>query len=181
MRALSHPVRIALLEVLSLYGPMTATEAGERIGESPTTCSFHLRQLARFGFVEEAGRGKGRARPWQMTSIGMRLRSDDGDRETEIALTALARLLRQHFLERYHNWIATRAAFPRAWRDAAGESEYAIYLTSDELEQLSGELAAVLRQRFHERLTDPSARPPGALPVEVLVLAYPIDPPADER
>lgn len=52
---MAHPVRVALLEALSLQGPMTATEAGERIGESPTTCSFHLRQLAKYGFVEEAG------------------------------------------------------------------------------------------------------------------------------
>ena len=33
MRALAHPVRINLLETLSLQGPMTATEIGERIGE----------------------------------------------------------------------------------------------------------------------------------------------------
>ena len=55
LKALAHPVRVALIETLSVEGPMTATEAGERIGESPTTCSFHLRQLAKYGFVEEAG------------------------------------------------------------------------------------------------------------------------------
>src|ERR1700722_16636507 len=70
MRALTHPVRIALFEQLSVGGPMTATQVGELIGESPTTCSFHLRQLAKYGFVEEAGGGKGRARPWRMSSIG---------------------------------------------------------------------------------------------------------------
>ena len=58
LRALAHPVRVALIETLSVEGPLTATEAGERIGESPTTCSFHLRQLAKYGFVEEAGAGR---------------------------------------------------------------------------------------------------------------------------
>ena len=53
MRAVAHPVRIALLEVLGTEGPLTATQAGEHIGESPTTCSFHLRQLAKYGFIEE--------------------------------------------------------------------------------------------------------------------------------
>src|SRR5580692_2720183 len=72
LRALAHPVRIAIIEALSLDGPMTATEVGERIGESPTTCSFHLRQLSKYGFVEEAGGGKGRSRPWQVKSLGMR-------------------------------------------------------------------------------------------------------------
>ena len=56
MRAVAHPVRIALLEVLGTDGPLTATQAGEHIGESPTTCSFHLRQLAKYGFIEEVGR-----------------------------------------------------------------------------------------------------------------------------
>ena len=54
MRALAHPVRLALLEVLADAGQLTATEAGERIGESPANASFHLRQLAKYGFVEEA-------------------------------------------------------------------------------------------------------------------------------
>ena len=54
MRALAHPVRLALLEVLADEGRLTATEAGERIGESPANASFHLRQLAKYGFVEEA-------------------------------------------------------------------------------------------------------------------------------
>ena len=52
MRALAHPVRISLIELLIIAGPMTATQAAEKIGESPSTCSFHLRQLAKYGFVE---------------------------------------------------------------------------------------------------------------------------------
>ena len=66
LKAVAHPVRLALLEALTLRGPLTATEAGEMIDETPTTCSFHLRQLARFGLVEEAGGGVGRARPWRV-------------------------------------------------------------------------------------------------------------------
>src|SRR5580693_3114647 len=84
LRALAHPVRIALIEALTLRGAMTATEVGELIGESPTTCSFHLRQLAKYGFVEEAGGGKGRARPWRITSIGMSVTTTH-DPEAEIA------------------------------------------------------------------------------------------------
>src|SRR5580700_9040011 len=94
MRALAHPVRIALIEALMLGGAMTATEAGERIGESPTTCSFHLRQLAKYGFVEEAGGGKGRSRPWRLATLAMQSANVHDDPETEIAATALAGLLR---------------------------------------------------------------------------------------
>ena len=71
MRAVAHPVRIALLEVLTAEGPLTATQAGEIIGESPTTCSFHLRQLAKYGFIEEVTGVPGRKRPWQLVHAGM--------------------------------------------------------------------------------------------------------------
>src|ERR1700690_1369550 len=85
LRALTHPIRLQLIELLKVAGPLTATEAGERIGESPTTCSFHLRQLAKYGFVEEAGGGRGRARPWRITSIGFQLAGAHDDPETEVA------------------------------------------------------------------------------------------------
>jgi len=178
MRALAHPVRIALIEELSIAGPMTATEVGERIGESPTTCSFHLRQLAKYGFVEEAGGGKGRSRPWRMTSIGMSFSLTHDDPEAEIAASALSRVLRERQLARYQTWLQTKAAYPRRWREAANESEWGAYLTAEELEQLNDELVAMLRSRFHERLADPSKRPPGAALVEMLIFSYPVSPPA---
>ncbi len=178
LRALAHPVRIALVEALSLHGAMTATEAGERIGESPTTCSFHLRQLAKYGFVEEAGGGKGRARPWQMTSIGMSVSADDT--ESELAAGLLTKLLRERQFERYRTWLETRASYPKRWREAAGDSEYVFYLTVEELEALSAELSALLLPRLRERLIDPGRPPRGAVPVEMLLFTYPIALPPSE-
>ncbi len=174
LRALTHPVRIALIEALLLNGAMTATEVGERIGESPTTCSFHLRQLAKYGFVEEAGGGKGRARPWQLTSIGMQFATVHDDPEAEMAAGALVRMLRERQFARYQAWLETNQNFPRDWRDAAGSSESIIYLTATELEELNQEVLALVLPRFRERLTDPARRPPDAVPVEILILAYPI-------
>jgi DNA-binding transcriptional ArsR family regulator len=180
LRALAHPVRIALFEELTESGPMTATEAGERIGESPTTCSFHLRQLAKYGFVEEAGGGKGRARPWRATTIGISLAADHDDPEAQLASGLLSRLIRERALGRYQTWLETRSGSPRQWREAAGESQHLFHLTADELKQLNQELSALLMSRFHERLTDPSQRPPGAVPVEMLVVSYPVHLPPPE-
>ena len=180
LRALAHPVRIALFEVLTESGPMTATEAGERIGESPTTCSFHLRQLAKYGFVEEAGGGKGRARPWRATTIGISLAADHDDPEAQLASGVLLRLIRERALGRYQTWLENRSSSPRQWREAACESQHLFHLTAEELKQLNQELSALLMSRFHERLTDPSERPPGAVPVEMLVISYPVHlPPPD--
>jgi len=180
MRALAHPVRIALLEELVLGGAMTATEIGERIGESPTTCSFHLRQLAKYGFVEEAGGGKGRARPWRLTSIGISFRNTYDDPATEVAAGALSRMVRERQLGRYWTWAETRGTYPREWRDAADESEYLFYLTADELKQLNREMLDLLLPRFRERLTDPSLRPAGSVPVEMLVFSFPLNLPDAE-
>jgi DNA-binding transcriptional ArsR family regulator len=174
LRALAHPVRIALVEMLSVEGPMTATEVGELIGESPTTCSFHLRQLARYGFVEEAGGGKGRARPWRMTSVGFSFARTHDDPEAEIAASALNRVLLEHQLGRHEEWQAKNASYPREWREAAEDNEWASYLTAEELKQLNQDLIALLQSRFPERLSDPSQRPPGAALVEMLLLSYPV-------
>ncbi|HTS99448.1 MAG TPA: helix-turn-helix domain-containing protein [Streptosporangiaceae bacterium] len=174
LRALSHPVRIAVLEVLTVEGATTATELGERIGESPTTCSFHLRQLAKYGFVEEAGGGKGRARPWRTTTVGLSLAGTHDDPETEVAAGALARLVRERQLARYRTWQETSTSYPRRWREAATDSEYVFYLTAEELEQLTEDIRALLGSRFADRLTDPSRRPPEAVPIEMLFLAYPV-------
>lgn len=180
LRALAHPVRISLIEMLSLEGPLTATEAGELIGESPTTCSFHLRQLARYGFVEEAGGGKGRARPWRMSSLGLRFSSVHDDPAAELAASALGRLIRDRMLARYRTWLETRSVYPRAWQQAAVDAEHLVWATPEELQALQEDLAAVVLPRFRDRLTDPSARPPGALPVELLLLGYPIRPSSPE-
>jgi DNA-binding transcriptional ArsR family regulator len=176
MRALAHPVRIAVLEALAIGGPMTATQVGEQIDESPTTCSFHLRQLAKYGFVEEAGGGKGRARPWQVTTVGFNIPSTHDDPEADIAATALSSVFRERQLRRYQTWRDTRGTYPQQWRDAANDSEYIMYLTVGELEEVAQQLHAVLMPRFQDgRLTDPSMRPPGSVPVELLMFAYPLE------
>jgi DNA-binding transcriptional ArsR family regulator len=180
MRALAHPVRIALLEELVFGGALTATEIGERIGESPTTCSFHLRQLAKYGFVEEAGGGKGRARPWRLTSMGISFGNTHDDPAAEIAAGTLSRLVRERWLERYRSWVETKGTYPREWRDATDESEYLFYLTADELKEVNRELSDMLLSRFRDRLTDPALRPAGSVPVEMLLFSYPLSLPAPE-
>src|SRR3954453_19689864 len=79
MRAYAHPVRLALIGLLRRHGPMTATQAAERLGESSGTCSFHLRQLAKYGFCEEAGGGKGRQKPWRATATFTTWKSTPAD------------------------------------------------------------------------------------------------------
>lgn len=178
MRALAHPVRIGLMEALSLHGPLTATEVGDLIGESATTCSFHLRQLSKYGFVEEAGGGKGRSRPWKMSSIGMQMSAAHDDPEAAMAAGALAGMFRDRQLKRHQNWRETRSGYPQDWQSAASDSEFVAYMTAAELRDLNEELSDLLLARFKDRLADPAQRPAGALPVEMLFMSYPITAPS---
>jgi DNA-binding transcriptional ArsR family regulator len=89
IRALAHPVRLSLLELLAHTGTLTATQASEILGESPANCAFHLRTLARYGFVAEAGGGRRRERPWRrvpgMISVG-----HDGDPQHKAAAQSIS-------------------------------------------------------------------------------------------
>ncbi|MER6200563.1 helix-turn-helix domain-containing protein [Streptomyces sp. NPDC001586] len=176
MRALSHPVRLALIEVLTVHGALTATQAGKLIGESPTTCSFHLRQLAKFGFVEEAGRGPGRSRPWQVTRLGWTLDGPTSDTEDDVAGEALVEIALQRQLERHHHFNRQRSDYPAGWQGAGGESHTVWWVTPDEAAALQREIDDLI-YRFRDRLEDPALRPTGASPVEVVVLSHLFLPP----
>jgi hypothetical protein len=176
MRAITHPVRLALIEALGIEGPLTATQAAEVIRESPTTCSFHFRQLAKYGFVEEASTGPGRSRSWRLTRIGMRFTDVHADAETRIAARALAQTLRERYLARLQAYYELRSSYPDRWQEVTGESEFMLYVTPEELRAVDEEVTAILN-RFRSRIGDRELRPAGSLPIEVLLFAYPVRPP----
>jgi DNA-binding transcriptional ArsR family regulator len=173
LRALTHPVRLALLEALALEGPLTATAAGELIGESPTTCSFHFRQLAKYGFVEEAGAGPGRQRPWRLAHIGMRFSGVTDDPEMSIAAKSLERMVFDRALGRLSNYYNTKKDYPKEWQEASESAETILWVSPEELENVTAEILSIL-QKFHDRIGDPSLRSDGQVPVEVLLFSYPI-------
>jgi predicted ArsR family transcriptional regulator len=177
MRALTHPVRLALLQALELEGPLTATQAGELIGEPPNTCSFHLRQLAKYGFVEEAGPAPGRSRPWRLTTHRMHFTDLHEDPETAVAARGLDRILRERYFERLAAFYESRSGYPMAWQETTGGSQALLHVTPEELKAIDERIMAVL-EPYVDRGADPAKRPAGSLPIEVLLFAYPVRPPA---
>jgi DNA-binding transcriptional ArsR family regulator len=80
IRALAHPLRLDLLKVLGTQGPATAAQCGRMLGASQASCSFHLRQLAKYGLVEEAGPGSDRReRRWRLPDASLTIRIEDGN------------------------------------------------------------------------------------------------------
>jgi len=179
MRALTHPIRLALLEALELEGPLTATQAGELIGEPPNTCSFHFRQLAKYGFVQEAGPARGRNRPWQLAAHRMHYSDVHEDPDTAVAARGLDRMLRSRYFSRLEAFYASRSSYPLAWQETTGGSQALLHLTPDELRSIDEQIMAIL-ERYLDRNVDASRRPADSLPIEVLLFAYPVLPPAKE-
>ena len=175
MRALAHPVRLSLLEALTIHGQLTATQAGELVGESPANASFHLRQLAKYGFVEEAEGGSGRRRPWRAVSIGTQFSDVHEDTETALAAGALARVIGERLLERARVGLEQGRLLPDEWRAVLGTSDMTRYVTPEEMRAIGDEVLEVL-WRYRDRVADPSKRPEGSRPIQAAVLAYPIEP-----
>jgi DNA-binding transcriptional ArsR family regulator len=176
MRALAHPTRLSLLELLGREGPLTATRAGELLGESPANASFHLRQLAKYGFVEEAGGGQGRERPWRAVSLSHRwsdVPTTGG--ESTAAAGELSALVFERELQRLATWLETRTSYPVAWQEAAIASASLLYVTLPELKGIGKELESLVG-RFLTRIADPAQRPKDSRPVALLAMGYPIEP-----
>lgn len=174
LAALAHPVRLGIVELLVVFGPQTATELGDRLDESPANCSWHLRKLAEHGFVEAAPGGRGRKRPWQVTSIGFTLGGADSTAEERRASRGLERMFLERFLDRYHASLDALEHDDPAWRDAASEVESATWLTVEELREVNAEILQLL-QRHVPRLTDPSLRPADSRLCEFVAWGVPVD------
>ncbi|MBS1880015.1 MAG: helix-turn-helix transcriptional regulator [Actinobacteria bacterium] len=180
LRAVAHPIRLELIGLLRRSGPMTATQAATRIGESPASCSFHLRQLAKYGLVEEAGGGRGRERPWRATAplTSWSETSEDEDRAEATAM--LARVVIERYFGQALGWLERRRSEPAEWAGIPAFGDRVLYLTPAELEQLEERIDDLL-DPFLERLEDPSARPDAARPVNLIQLLFPLprEPEAD--
>ena len=153
---------------------MTATEAGEALDESPANASFHLRTLAKFGFVEEAPGGTGRQRPWRRVGLGSSFELE-GDETTTAAARSLADHFNRRLFERRREWELTRASYAKEWRDAEVSYDTVTYLTPAELGTVSKEILEII-DRYRVRLADPSARPAGAGPVAIAAFGFPLPP-----
>jgi DNA-binding transcriptional ArsR family regulator len=173
MRALAHPVRMALLELLAVAGTVTATQASEVLGESPANCAFHLRTLGKYGFVIEAGGGRGRERPWMAAQRSLTISaSDQKDPQAAVAADALSQVWFERWIDRARRALAGSDPDP-AWEEAKQWSRSARFLTAEEAGQVTREVRQIL-DRYQDRDRDPSRRPPGAMPVECAYFTFPI-------
>lgn len=173
LRALAHPLRLRLLARLRTEGPLTATKAGELLGESSASCSFHLRQLAKYGLAEEAGGGHGRERPWRANAMLTSVPEVADSPEFAAAADLFRSLVLDGYMAAARHWLQTKADEPEEWQEAGQFNDLLLYVTASELQALTDELQ-VLHDRYSERLTAPELRPAGSRLVSFIQMGIPV-------
>lgn len=177
IRALAHPLRLRLHEIVGRDGPITAAEAGRQLGISHGLASHHLRQLAKYGFVEPAPAADGRERPWRVTSTSQTWRGIDAVSGGAAAGDLLEQVIVERGLANLIAWQRRRDDAPRGVAEHSGVEHSTLYLTPAEIERLDADITALLEPLVaRRRLGDVAARPPDAIPFDVTIVAVPLRP-----
>jgi predicted ArsR family transcriptional regulator len=175
LRAYAHPVRMRLMGLLRTEGPLTATRAADLLGESSGTCSFHLRQLAKYGLVEEAEGGTGREKPWRATTTSTAWdTTGDGTPEMAAATSLLSTVVADQYFEQLARWLEASPGEPAEWQRAAMLGDRLLYVTPAELEELRDRMREMLDE-YVERDLRPELRPADARLISWLNIAFPND------
>jgi DNA-binding Lrp family transcriptional regulator len=153
MRALAHPQRSAILKLLMSGPPRTATDCAKVVGASPSACSYHLRELQRFGFVERddsaaVAPSDGRLRRWRASAVGFTVGARPLSDATPAERAVYAAVLGADRVENERlarEFVESVADLPGEWQDVAEFSTYELALTPAELRELAGKIDDLLR------------------------------------
>lgn len=169
LRGLAHPLRMTILELLTLDGPATSSGLATRLGENTGTVSWHLRHLAEHGFItEDTDRGTRRERWWRVADADTTLDTAEfrDDPDSRGALSVYLHEVVQQQFARVSRYLAED--WPDEWRNTGSLSAYHdLHLTPDQLRDLNAELIAVVERH---RATAPAQ---DTLPVTVQLQSFP--------
>ncbi|HEY4224980.1 MAG TPA: winged helix-turn-helix domain-containing protein [Pseudolysinimonas sp.] len=175
LKALSHPLRVQLLDALSVYGPATASGLGERLGESSGATSYHLRQLEKHGLVrEQEGRGSGRERWWERTPGSINIGSPEAVKTPagRSAATVIYREMQRAQRRLIDDYAEHGSELLSAeWQEAGDLLSSNTRLTPEQLRAFVAAVHAVLAEYVTPFR---SQDVPGARPVHVEFNAFPV-------
>jgi predicted ArsR family transcriptional regulator len=183
IRALAHPLRMDLMAIMHRLGRATTAEAAREAGISHGLASHHLRQLAKYGFVEQVAGKDNRERPWRLVATSYRWGDNVASTpEGTAAADILEQVLAERALSEFLDWQQRRVGWPAPWRERAGLGQSTFYLTEAEFTEITTAIDTLLSRYAEDSppLDDPGARPPGAVPVDFTIIATPAvrEPPA---
>lgn len=170
IRALAHPTRLALLEILAGEGEATATRCAELSGHSVASCSFHLRTLAKHGFIEAAP-ASGKNKPWRLTNVRQRIlpTGDNTDTDAVAAGDAFDEFFLDHEFARIRAWRERRDDLGEGWARATEMVGATAWLTLDELAEINEEVSALIEHHFAKRLEAGAEKTGDRQPVRLFI------------
>lgn len=166
LRALAHPIRWKLIDVLTSEGTVTATRCAELIGESTATCSYHLGVLAKYGYITHVAGTQWREKPWRLVSPDLNLSSSGLDDEQAAASRAAGAAFVDYEMTWLKDSLRRSAQEPEEWQGAVKVMATTAWLTAAELRQAITEIGRVLDQ-YRDRGKVPAERPNDARPARL--------------
>jgi DNA-binding transcriptional ArsR family regulator len=174
IRALAHPLRQRLMTIIGRLGRATTADAARELGISHGLASHHLRQLAKYGFVEQIQGKDHRERPWRLVDTSYNWTGATATDEGTGAVDVLEQLLAEQALEGFLDWQQRSRTWPAGWREHTGLGTSTVWLTQAELAGLVRAIDGLLLRYIDERpIDDVASRPEGAVPVDFTLFAVP--------
>jgi Helix-turn-helix domain len=161
LRALAHPLRWKLLELLGSEGSATATRCAEALGESVPSCAYHLGILAKYGYIELVPGQAGREKPWQLASYEQRISGEGLGLEGELAAEAATEAFLDYEFARIKERLRRQSLEAPVWREASGLLGSTFWVTAEELREITEQIAEIA-VRYGDRMRDPGKRPDGS-------------------
>jgi DNA-binding transcriptional ArsR family regulator len=172
IRALAHPLRLDLLELLAVIGPATAARCGRALGVPQANCSFHLRQLAKYGFVEDAGPGSDRReRQWRVPDPRPTLRIGAGD---GLVGQELERVVVERGAQAILAHLDRRGAESPDWQRVAGVATAVAVLSAEDAAEIKKKWQALIEPYVARTEADIRRRQPGQRHVRYFMAATPL-------
>ncbi|ATL25499.1 helix-turn-helix domain-containing protein [Streptomyces formicae] len=175
LRGLAHPLRVKFLDLLRTEGPATVTRLADRTGVSSASASYHVRQLAQYGFVEEQTRsGGGRERWWKAVHRTTRVRPADlvGSDEVGALADTYLRGVTALYAEQTQRAIDELPQLPAEWRAASTTSDFELRLSADRLKSLVEEIFRTV-ERYRAEGSRPADDAEETAPVTLQIQAFP--------
>jgi DNA-binding transcriptional ArsR family regulator len=145
IRALAHPLRLDLLKVLGAHGSATAAQCGRALGASQASCSFHLRQLAKYGLVEDAGPGSDRReRRWRVPQLDTRLTVRIADGSDAVVRRRIHRLTVEQEMQAILDYSERPDGASPEWRHKAGIVTWMAALSPEDAADIKEKWIALL-------------------------------------
>ena len=148
LRALAHPLRVRIYDILSQYGPQTASSLAERLGESSGSTSYHLRALAKHDLIREADRPGHRPRA-VVGAPGRRLSFANPDAMATPAGRAATQVVMNEFLRNRNDQLLDFVnrgigGEDEIWQDGTLISTATARLTPEQSKELTIKIMALI-------------------------------------